>query len=279
METKEVISFGNIYLLTGIEIANFHSLRKFIEEDENFILQLKKEYALDVREDLLILFVQLYFLRYAIPYFQISNGKFPDDSDVLFLRKILYSCLLGRFIDDLIDKDSEMFKTYESILLFQKYTPKLTELLSNGDQIRFDQYLFDSTKYKSPVKEAIIEFNDIKLDVYERIKYFFIHVEKYPFKNQEILKSYTGVLLGSLDVNDLIADGYLKASSTLISNYVYHKFYNEEGKLLFDNKLLNFYHEIELKLMRENKNLIEYCETNKLYYTANILKRLSNESN
>ena len=49
------------------------------------------------------LFVQLYLLRFAIPYYQIFKNKFPDHTDIIFLKKALYVCLNGRFIDDLKD--------------------------------------------------------------------------------------------------------------------------------------------------------------------------------
>ena len=276
MIRKEIHNFGNTYVLSDNEIEKFDSLKVLFEEEESFILSLKRDFVLEVREDLLILFVQMYLLRFAIPYYQLTNNKFPDNSNVDFLRKVLFFCLIGRTIDDLVDSDSKMFKTYESILLFQKYYPRLTDLLSANEKAKFDQYLFDSTKYKSPIiKEEELNFADIKNDVFERIKYFFVEVENFPEQNCSILADYTGILLGGLDVNDLVADGYLKNSSTVISNYVYDKYYNDEGKLLLDKTLLNFYNLINLLLESESKNLIEHCEGNKLFYTANILKSIT----
>ncbi len=272
MTTKEINNFGNIYILSGDEIAKFDSLKVFFEEEENFILSLKKEFALEVREDLLILFVQMYLLRFAIPYYQLTNIKFPDCSNIDFLKKVLCFCLTGRCVDDLVDSDSKMFKTYESILIFQKYYPRLTNLLSTNEKVKYDQYLFDSTKYKSPIVKEEINFADIRNDVFERIKYFFVEAEKFPEENISNLKNYSGILLGGLDVNDLIADGYLKNSSTVISNYVYGKYYNDEEKLLLDKSLLNFYSSINSIFETESKNLIEHCEDNKLFYTANILR-------
>ena len=276
MRTKELHNFGNIYVLSGDEIEKYESLRELFEEEENFILSLKNNYSLEAREDLLILFVQMYLLRFAIPYFQFTNNKFPDRTNVNFLKRVLYFCLTGRFVDDLVDKDSKMFQTYESILLFQKYYPRLAGLLSENESERekFDAYLFDSTKYKSPCKDKRIDFSDISDDVYARIKYFFCEAENYSAKKQELLKSYMGILLGRLDVNDLIADGYLKSSSTVISNYVYHKYFNDEGKLLLDSALLNFYDFAKSLFEKESRRLIEYCNKNQLFYTANILKRI-----
>jgi hypothetical protein len=273
MITTQIDSFGRMYTLTGAEIGEFESLKLFIEEEEKFILKIKKEYKLEVREDLLVLFVQLYVLRFAIPYYQMLHNEFPGSTHIVFLRKILYTCLIGRFIDDLIDKDSEMFKTYESILLFQKYYQKLSDLLTNEDKIKFDSYLFDSTVYKSPVIKSKLTFNHIRTDIYERIKYFFVESEKFSRQMQELLKSYVCVLLANLDISDLIADGYLKNSSTVISNYAYKKFYNDEKKLLLDQKLLHFYTEMKTVLLTENKTIIDYCYANQLHYTANILKK------
>jgi hypothetical protein len=274
MITRELDNFGNVYVLTGAEIEKYESLTGLFEEEEAFVLTIKSKYSLDVREDLLILFVQMYLLRFAIPYFQFTNNKFPDSSNLDFLKRVLYFCLTGRFVDDLVDKDSRMFKTYESILLFQKYYPRLVDILSKTGKEKFDSYLFDSTKYKSPVVEKQITLRDIRNDVYERIKYFFCESEEYPEQNQQQLKSYMGILLGGLDVNDLIADGYLKSSSTVVSNHVYHKYFNDEGKLLFDNSLLEFYGFTKSLFENESDCLIEYCNENQLFYTANILKRI-----
>ena len=274
MKTRELNNFGNIYVLTGEEIEKYESLRELFVEEETFVLSLKSKYSLEVREDLLILFVQMYLLRFAIPYFQIVNNKFPDNSNADFLKRILYFCLTGRFVDDLVDKDSKMFKTYESILLFQKYYPRLVNVLSENGKEKFDAYLFDSTKYTSPLVENQISFRDISSDVYQRIKYFFCESEDYSEHAQHRLKSYMGILLGGLDVNDLIADGYLKSSSTVISNYVYHKYFNDEGKLLLDNELLEFYGFTKSVFKNESDCLIEFCSENELFYTANILKRI-----
>ena len=182
MKTKELHNFGNVYVLSDDEIEKYESLRQLFEEEEFFILSLKNKYSLEVREDLLILFVQMYLLRFAIPYYQFTNQKFPDGSNINFLRQILYYCLVGRFIDDLVDKDSEMFKTYESILLFQNYYPRLTKLLSDKELNKFDLYLLESMKYKSPLVENRIDFSDIRQDVYERIKYFFARWKNIPNK-------------------------------------------------------------------------------------------------
>jgi|SanBayMetagenome_1026888.scaffolds.fasta_scaffold00317_5 hypothetical protein len=274
MLTKEIHNFGNIYTLSGDEIEKFETLKDLFEVEENYILNLKNQYNLEVREDLLILFVQMYLLRFAIPYFQLTHNQFPDDSNVNFLKKVLYFCLIGRFIDDLVDSDSKLFKTYESILLFQKYYPRLTALLSLEDKAKFDLYLFESTKYKSLLIVNEINFNDIRNDVYSRIKYFFCEAENYNHKTQEYLKTYTGILLGGLDLNDLISDGYLQNSSTIISNNVYHKYYNDEGKLLLNKALLNYYGSLELIFDQETKQLIEHCRQNTLLYTTNILKKI-----
>lgn len=274
MLIKEIHNFGNIYILTEKEIEKFETLKELFDEEEKYILTLKNDYDLEVREDLLILFVQMYLLRFAIPYFQLTHNQFPDYSNVTFLKKVLYFCLIGRFIDDLVDSDSKLFKTHESILLYQKYYPRLSALLSLEYKTKFDLYLFESTKYKSPLIENEINFADIRNDVYYRIKYFFCEAENYNHKTQEYLKTYTGILLGGLDLNDLISDGYLQNSSTVISNNVYHKYYNDEGKLLLDKALLNYYGNLQSIFEQETKRLIEYCRQNSLYYTANVLYKI-----
>jgi hypothetical protein len=274
MLTKEIHNFGNIYTLSGDEIEKFETLEELFEEEENYILSLKNDYDLEVREDLLILFVQMYLLRFAIPYFQLTHNQFPDRANVSFLKKILYFCLIGRFIDDLVDSDSQLFKTYESILLYQKYYPRLTSLLSRDDQDKFDRYLFESTRYKSPLIENQISFSDISNDVYYRIKYFFCAAENYHAGNQEKVIKYTGILLGGLDLNDLISDGYRQKSSTVISNNAYHKYYNDEGKLLLDQALLNYYQSLVLLFQKETEKLVEYCQKNNLLCTLNILKKI-----
>lgn len=269
MRTKNIDCFGSIYILTDSEIEKFESLSELFEEEEQYLLSLKNEYSLEVREDLLILFVQMYLLRFAIPYFQLTQNKFPNKDDTVILKKVLYSCLTGRSIDDLVDNDSKFFKPYESIFIFQKYYSKLSDLLIGNE--KFNHYLFESSKYQSPILQTSIEFEDISIDIYERIKYFYHEAENYPKKNVLRLKTYMGILLGSLDVNDLIADGFMKNSSTAISNHAYQKFYNDEGKLLLDKNLFEFYNSMESIFQTEAKKLAGYCNTNKLLYTANIL--------
>lgn len=274
MMVKEIHNFGNIYILTENEIQKFETLKDFFDQEEKYIISIKNDYDLEVREDLLILFVQMYLLRFAIPYFQLTHNQFPDEANVSFLKQILYFCLIGRFIDDLVDSDSKLFKTYESILLYQKYYPRLTPLLSRDDREKFDRYLFESTRYKSLLIKNKISFSDISNDVYYRIKYFFCAAENSHPGKQEKLKKYTGILLGGLDLNDLISDGYLQSSSTVISNNAYHKYYNDEGKLLLDKALLNYYQSLVLLLQKETEELVEYCQNNNLLYTSNILKRI-----
>jgi hypothetical protein len=275
MQQFKINNFGNTYIFTEEEIPAFHSLANFFAEEEHFILQLKQEKNLVVREDLLILFVQMYILRFAIPYFQIAHHRFPTHQDINFLKTIFYYCMIGRCIDDLIDKDSKMFLTYESIFLYQKYHEKLYDILDLEQKGIFSQYLFDSTKYKSPIVNGELHLNHLINDVYNRIKYFFCTIEKFEEEKAEQLKFYVSIMLGGLDLNDLIADGYQLASSTVVSNFVYGKCFNDEGKLLLDSKLLNTYSEIRQMLSNTKDKLLKYAEFHKLYYIYHILNQWS----
>ena len=120
MTTKEINVFGRIYSLTDQEIENYDSLLPVLEEEENKALQLRKDFDMSVREDLMIQFIDMYFHRFAIPYFQIITHKFPSIEDTTFLKEVLYYCMVGRAVDDIVDNDSKMFQKFESVLQFLK---------------------------------------------------------------------------------------------------------------------------------------------------------------
>lgn len=275
MLKKTIHLFGKNYILTGDEIDKYLSLTPLFKEEESFILKLKTDYSLEVREDLLILFINMYLHRFAIPYYQIMHNSFPSIENINFLKEVLYYCMVGRAVDDIVDNDSHMFHKYESVLIHEVYGNKLKELIPQNKYLKFQKYLIESAKYESPkIEEENLQFSHLKKDVFIRIKYFFLLSEFYSESCQKRLSQYIGILLSSLDLNDAIADGYLKESSTVISNHLHRKFINDENKILLDNTLIDYYNQIISLINIEKNSLSKELENEKLYYTFNIVNDL-----
>jgi len=264
MRLQRFEDFGYEYALAGDEIDFFATLKSFFKREESIVLSLKQTYALSVREDMLILFVRIYILRFAIPYFQILNYRFPSISDVIFLQKILYSCLIGRFVDDLVDNDSKIFMKSDSIILLQHYNSLFESLIEPHLLKKFCLSVANTTKYKSPIYKDII-FDHIKTDIYQRIEYFFIFAEESNEESKvEHLKVYTSILLAELDLKDAIADGFRTESATAISNCLYSNCFNDEGKLLLDGNFFSFHRNILMFLKDERQKLDDYLVVHNL---------------
>lgn len=270
MTTKEINVFGRIYSLTDQEIENYDSLLPVLEEEEYKALQLRKDFDMNVREDLMIQFIDMYFHRFAIPYFQIITHKFPSIEDATFLKEVLYYCMVGRAVDDIVDNDSKMFQKFESVLISDFYSKELSKLIGNKYK-HFQKYLIESARYESVSSPKKLTFEEIENDVYIRIRYFFLLSEKFPILEQKMLKKYMGVLLGGLDLNDAIADGFEKESSTIISNNLYHLYLNCEGKILLDNKLIKYYTDTKETIVQHKKLLSEHLKQFSLFYTLNVI--------
>lgn len=272
MTTKNINVFGRIYKLSNQEIENYNSLLPVLEEEENKALQLRSDFNMSVREDLIIQFIDMYFHRFAIPYFQIMTHKFPSFEDASFLKEVLYYCMAGRAVDDIVDNDSKMFQKFESVLISDFYSKELSKLIDDNYK-QFQKYLIESARYESVSSPEKLNFEEIENDVYIRIRYFFLLSEKFPKLEQRMLKKYMGVLLGGLDLNDAIADGFEKESSTIVSNNLYHLYLNCEGKILLDDKLMNYYTDTKETIAKHKKRLFEYLEQHSLFYTLSVIRQ------
>lgn len=272
MTTKEINVFGRIYRFTDQEIQNYTSLLPVLEEEENKALQLHSDFNLCVREDLMVQFIDMYFHRFAIPYFQLMTHKFPSIEDASFLKEVLYYCMVGRAVDDIVDNDSKMFQKFESVLISDFYSKELSKLIEEKYKI-FRRYLIESARYESVSSPKKLTFEEIENDVYIRIRYFYLLSEKFSKLEQQMLKKYMGVLLGGLDLNDAIADGFEKESSTIVSNNLYHLYLNCEGKVLLDDKLMNYYTVTKETIFQHKKILYEYLEQYSLFYTLSVLSQ------
>jgi hypothetical protein len=275
MKTMSIKVFGNSYTLSEGEIDCYKTLLPFLQSEEKTILTLRSKHQLLVREDLLILFIHMYFHRFAIPYFQITQGRFPVESDAPFLKEILYYCMAGRAMDDLVDNDSRMFKQFESALLLEFYCGKLHALISQADFSAFRQHLIESGRYESRRLKQL-SFGVIEADIYNRIRYFFVRAEKdFPGRVKR-LKQYMGVLLGGLDLNDAIADGRKKESATVVSNNLYKLLENDEGKILLDATLFKYYVDASGLIHSARCDLLRKLNGSAFYYTANVLRSITN---
>lgn len=273
MRYETVRMFGEEYVLTNDEIDFHRSLAPLFAEEIEHALALKQRFNLTVREDLLVLFVQMYLRRFAIPYFMLLERRFPTISDAVFLREILFTCMVGRAVDDIVDRDSVMFTAPESLVLQAVYGDRLRDLLPVAQFEKFREYLFESAQYVSPTIERDVEYEDLEHDVYMRIRYFFSRSEHYQDTSREWLKTYVGVLLSHLDLNDALADGHGQFSSTVMSNNLWKRHLNDENKVLLNEELLTFYRSMRERIGFVQNRLIAVLESLELHYVANILRR------
>lgn len=74
------------------------------------------------REEIIIYLHHLYFYRFALPAIEACFSSKSEYCDPTLVRFQLLSCLLGRFIDDTVDRDSGFWSTEEASFWVKEFS-------------------------------------------------------------------------------------------------------------------------------------------------------------
>lgn len=223
------------------EDNRFHlSIIELIKTEENRILKLLECGILTV-EYILIHFVRMYILRWALPIVEIENKGLLNASLIPEIQKRYWLCMYGRALDDIHDRDSRFFTLSDSCILLTTYSG----LLKLDIDTEFGKHILksgkDSLEFLSNANDkAILYFDDIMQDVCVRVAYF----QSAPDINKDlatIVNQYIGVFLGKADLDDCIPDGANGVNSTLMSRHLYKSVADDEQKIHFNRDLAIWY--------------------------------------
>lgn len=275
MSAKYVERFGNSYATGQMEQCVEEALEKLIAIEIERIVSLKASEKLSVREDLLVMFVEMYTRRFALPAFMLLYGRPPTSDDLPWIILRLYVCLVGRAMDDLSDGDSMMFSDSDSRMLCARYL-ELLEASLPGETFAQFRHLLEKSCIPPDDERSPADFADLRRDVSYRISYYLYD----PAGNENVagcqdLETYSAILLSYLDLNDVIADGPEGPSSTRVSRAFWNELRNDEGKLLFDLQFLRTWHRYHGLISRENTRLIQRLESQGQFYVVHILSEAS----
>ena len=104
------------------EDNGFHlSIIELIKTEENRVLKLM-QCGIQTEEDILIHFIRMYILRWALPIVEIENKGHLNTSLIPEIQKRYWLCMYGRALDDIHDKDSQFFTLADSCILLTTYS-------------------------------------------------------------------------------------------------------------------------------------------------------------
>jgi hypothetical protein len=237
---RRISSIGDrSYLLPGDSAAE-SALLKLIAQEEARILRLP-DVGVTTPEYMLVHFVRMYTLRWALPVVEIECGGNVGERDVDAVRQRLWLCLYGRAIDDLTDRDGRFFTVADSIVVANVYG----SLLHRGDGPRGELeelrriHLACSEKSGGAVSAANLSFETIRDNICERVAYF---VDRSEFSDRnELVRWYVATLLARCDLDDAIADGALGPSATPLSRSLRAAVADDEEKVPFGPALWQWY--------------------------------------
>lgn len=240
--SRQQVVLGETPYLLPASGAGAEGIRSLVAEEEYRILQLR-DCGLTTPEYMLVYFVRMYTLRWALPVVEIERGGTIGVSDIDAVRVRLWLCLYGRAIDDIADRDSAFFGVSDSVVLATVYG-SLLRLDGQSRQSLDDLRLVHSAcaaPVSAPDPSAVKELSFDKLadDLCRRVAYFVGHCAD--DRLHRLVRAYVAVLLARCDLEDAIADGCSGSASTMLSRNLRASVANEEGKVLFNSSLWRWY--------------------------------------
>ena len=157
-----------IYPWPSIAQTAFEPICALLEEEQQRMLALRSVLA-GVEEHILIHFVRMYLFRFAVPAVEIERGGL-EPAHAPAIRTRLWACLVGRGLDDLIDKDSRFFSPAASATLFAFYSGLLLPALG-ADAERFLRGVSMAAGEIS-IDQGPLDFELLTNDVCRRVEYF-----------------------------------------------------------------------------------------------------------
>lgn len=121
------------------------SLKWIVEEEIAISLQNLKKLGtkglLQDQEEILVYLHYMYFYRFALPAIEAGFFSSTDRNNQYYIRFQLLVCLLGRFLDDLSDKDSGFWSIEEASYLADCFNKRCMKLIN---QLRVGQKEIES---------------------------------------------------------------------------------------------------------------------------------------
>lgn len=254
------------------EDNDFHlSIIELIKTEENRVLKLM-QCGIQTEEYILIHFVRMYILRWALPIVEIENKGQLNTSLITKIQKRYWLCMYGRALDDIHDRDSRFFTLADSCILLTTYSG----LLKLDIDTEFGKHILKSGKaslefLNNANDKAILNFNDIMQDVCVRVAYF----QSSPDINKNlalIVDKYIGVFLGKADLDDCITDGASDVNSTLMSRHLYKNVADDEQKIHFNRDLAEWYRNIFQLIVTNAELLFNDLQSINAKYCSEFLK-------
>jgi hypothetical protein len=253
------------------EHDNFHlAVIALISTEEKRIIKLSK-CGIKTEEYVLIHFVRMYILRWALAIVEIENNGQLSQKLIPEIQKRYWLCMYGRALDDIHDRDSQFFSLADSCILLTTFAG----LLNVSVDTSFGRYIIHATKSSLEFSKDAIEtdeltFEAIEKDVCVRVAYF----QSLPNIQSTLailVDQYIGVLLGKADLDDCIADGATGEKSTLMSRHLYKNVADNEQKLHFDNNLNVWYQKTFNIVIQNTRLLIDSLRKIDANYSSDLL--------
>mgnify|MGYP001163405377 CR=1 FL=1 len=196
----------------------------------NPILQLEVANTLEVlhhtdwsdQEDILVYLHNTYMYRFTLPVLEAACGREKLLKKPQLVQFQLLSCLFGRFLDDLIDRDSGFWEPEQALFWYSHFFMRCMRIKNSlhmkkdfddawGQSI-YDAMTVDQQLYQTEKSGRIIlksEFCPMPVQRYsERVPYFFclpLELCK-DVKSLEWIQSYINALFFLYDIDDSIND-------------------------------------------------------------------------
>jgi len=244
--------------------AGFGDVRSLLADEEQRALRLLP--MLDhAPEHLLVHQVRMYLFRFAVPAVEIETSDLGR-IDVDRVQKRLWTCLFGRALDDLVDGDSRFFTPAASCVLLLHYA----RLLGREGADVPDASVFTATR-PSPddLSTDLPCFDRIRADVCARVDYFLAPADDVGADARRALGDYAGVLLGSADLADAVAD--MGRASTVLSRHLRRHLEDDEGKILLGPSLVRWYERARTTLIDAATGVSESLRATGATYAAAIV--------
>lgn len=267
MEIRAGNTIYNIPNTKGFDLE----IEKLIEIEENRVLELLK-FSITCEEHIILHFVRMYILRWAIPVIEIENNGILSPELIPQIQKRFWLCMYGRALDDLHDKDSHFFLLSDSIILLSVYSAllKINPFEKDSQEliIKTANSLTFSKKYIIP---EFLTFDNIQKDVCVRVNYFLS--ESCVINSlSNIVNRFVGVFLGFTDLEDCLVDGFGNNNATLMSSHLFVKLADDDKKIHLTADLLTWYKSVYQILAKAGELLKIDLEKQNMFYSMQLVE-------
>ena len=228
--------------------ANIHnwleSFRNLVESEIDNSVEELKNVGLVQHEETLVYLHYMYFYRFVMPTLETVGCDFISNNPLL-VKWQLRNCLMGRFIDDIVDMDSGFWSNEEALFLYSYYLIRCNQIsryFKNESLTKWRITIKNAMNKKFLYKRdnqsnAIIcpRTNKIPVSIYfSRIPYFFwlFNEINLSLPMIEWIKKYIASLFYFYDIDDVISD-IINNVPTQPSFDIVHSGIDSEGRVKY----------------------------------------------